>query len=121
MNTTVDDVMVSLVIVAREGTTVGEARELMDGEGIHALPVVDEAGEAIGIVTSSDVLGDVAAEMPLDEVMSTKVYTVPRYEGTHIAARVMRNHHLHHFKDHDNYFGVSTPMWDYVFGTFPKP
>ncbi|EDM75548.1 fatty acid hydroxylase [Plesiocystis pacifica SIR-1] len=33
----------------------------------------------------------------------------------------LRKHHmLHHFKDHDLYFGVSTPLWDWVFGTLPK-
>lgn len=35
--------------------------------------------------------------------------------------RMLRRHHmLHHFKDHDAYFGVSTPLWDYVFGTLPE-
>ena len=34
--------------------------------------------------------------------------------------RLRRHHMLHHFKDHDQYFGVSTPFWDWVFGTLPK-
>jgi sterol desaturase/sphingolipid hydroxylase (fatty acid hydroxylase superfamily) len=29
-----------------------------------------------------------------------------------------RNHHLHHYKDEHNYFGVSSTLWDHVFGTF---
>lgn len=28
-----------------------------------------------------------------------------------------RNHHLHHYKDEDKGFGVSTTIWDRVFGT----
>lgn len=28
-----------------------------------------------------------------------------------------RNHHLHHYKDDDKGFGVSTTLWDRVFGT----
>lgn len=28
-----------------------------------------------------------------------------------------RNHHLHHYKDDDHGFGVSSMFWDYVFGT----
>ena len=28
-----------------------------------------------------------------------------------------RNHHLHHYKNHDMGFGVSTTIWDRVFGT----
>ncbi|SHM52916.1 Fatty acid hydroxylase superfamily protein [Cyclobacterium lianum] len=30
------------------------------------------------------------------------------------------NHAIHHYKDPDVAFGVSTPLWDYVFGTAPK-
>lgn len=30
------------------------------------------------------------------------------------------NHGIHHYKDPDRAFGVSTPLWDYVFGTLPK-
>jgi len=30
------------------------------------------------------------------------------------------NHGIHHYKDHDRAFGVSTPLWDYIFGTMPK-
>ncbi|HET9055345.1 MAG TPA: sterol desaturase family protein [Chitinophagaceae bacterium] len=28
-----------------------------------------------------------------------------------------RNHHLHHYKDEHNGFGVSSTLWDHVFGT----
>ncbi|MCY7408723.1 MAG: sterol desaturase family protein [Chitinophagales bacterium] len=31
-----------------------------------------------------------------------------------------RYHHLHHYKDDESGFGVSSPMWDHVFGTVPK-
>lgn len=29
------------------------------------------------------------------------------------------NHGIHHYKDHDKAFGVSSPLWDYVFRTMP--
>lgn len=31
-----------------------------------------------------------------------------------------RNHSLHHYKHPDLFFGVSSPLWDYVFGTYSK-
>lgn len=31
-----------------------------------------------------------------------------------------RNHHLHHYKQPDKGFGVSSVLWDIVFGTVPK-
>jgi len=30
------------------------------------------------------------------------------------------HHAVHHYKDGDHAFGVSSPLWDYVFGTMPK-
>ena len=30
------------------------------------------------------------------------------------------NHSIHHYKDGDTVFGVSSPLWDYVFGTMRK-
>ena len=52
------------------------------------------------------------------------------YDGTHYAVhhftqttrwgKFLRKHHMvHHFADHDGGFGVSTPLWDYVFRTLP--
>lgn len=29
-------------------------------------------------------------------------------------------HSIHHYKHPDKYFGVSTPIWDYIFNTVPK-
>ncbi|NDC42453.1 MAG: fatty acid hydroxylase, partial [Chitinophagia bacterium] len=31
-----------------------------------------------------------------------------------------RNHHLHHYKHPDKGFGVSSVLWDIVFGTVPE-
>ncbi|GAA4412121.1 hypothetical protein GCM10023187_38740 [Nibrella viscosa] len=30
------------------------------------------------------------------------------------------NHSVHHYKDHHRNYGVSSPIWDYVFGTYMK-
>ena len=30
------------------------------------------------------------------------------------------NHSIHHYKDGDGVFGVSSPIWDYVYGTMTK-
>jgi sterol desaturase/sphingolipid hydroxylase (fatty acid hydroxylase superfamily) len=52
------------------------------------------------------------------------------YDGTHYAIHhfkmksrfgkwVKRHHMLHHHADHDGGFGVSSPLWDLIFGTMP--
>jgi dihydroceramide fatty acyl 2-hydroxylase len=54
------------------------------------------------------------------------------YDGGHYAIhhfrmhgsflRLIKKHHmLHHHADHDGGFGVSTPLWDFVFRTMPEP
>ena len=30
------------------------------------------------------------------------------------------NHGIHHYKNHERAFGVSSPLWDYIFRTMPK-
>ncbi|HCW08277.1 MAG TPA: fatty acid hydroxylase [Cytophagales bacterium] len=30
------------------------------------------------------------------------------------------NHSIHHYKDGAEVFGVSSPLWDYIYGTMPK-
>ncbi len=30
------------------------------------------------------------------------------------------NHSIHHYKNGENVFGVSSPLWDYIFGTMAK-
>lgn len=53
------------------------------------------------------------------------------YDGTHYAVHhfkqstrigkyIKRHHMLHHHADHDGGFGVSTPIWDFVFRTMPQ-
>jgi len=39
---------------------------------------------------------------------------------TALGAKLRRHHYLHHFKTPDARYGVSTPLWDWVFGTLPK-
>lgn len=33
---------------------------------------------------------------------------------------IWKHHNLHHFVGDDGAFGVSSPFWDYIFGTMPK-
>lgn len=96
MNVKVDELMVDDVTVVSPSAVVGELRDLMLDGGFHALPVVDDAGHPVGIVTASDLVEEHPPELGVLEVMSDKVFTVPRYDDVHIAARVMRNHRIHH-------------------------
>ncbi|MBX3200969.1 MAG: sterol desaturase family protein [Labilithrix sp.] len=48
-------------------------------------------------------------------------YAVHHFKQTSRIGKFLRRHHmLHHHADHDGGFGVSSPIWDYVFGTMPQ-
>ena len=47
-------------------------------------------------------------------------YAVHRFHPPKNFLKILWTHHaLHHYKDDHNYFGVSVPLWDYIFGTIP--
>jgi dihydroceramide fatty acyl 2-hydroxylase len=37
-----------------------------------------------------------------------------------LGKRLREQHMRHHFQDHERGYGVSSPVWDYVFGTVPR-
>ena len=96
MNVTIDDIMQHPVMTATPHQTIGHVRGVMHEHHVSALPVVSPDNHPVGMITASDLLGDHADGTPISNVMASPVYTVPRYDGPHIAARIMRNHHLHH-------------------------
>ncbi len=96
MQVKVNEIMKPEVFVASPYDPIGEIREKMLKDGIHAVPVVDCESMPLGILTSSDLVDDITDNTLICEVMTVKVYTVPQYSDIHIAARIMRNHRLHH-------------------------
>lgn len=96
MNVKIDDLMVSSVMSTTASQTVGRVKQIMNEQGVSSMPVLDPDGAPVGIVTARDLLADVSGSSPVSAVMSQPVYTVPRYGDPSLAARIMRNHHIHH-------------------------
>ena len=95
MNAQVHDLMTESVVTTGRNSSIEEVRRLMEEHGVGAIPVVDQAGQPVGIVSSTDLLRDVDPGSPVEMVMTDGVYTVPKYDDVSIAARVMRNHKIH--------------------------
>ena len=48
-------------------------------------------------------------------------YTIhTRIPPKNFTGKLWMHHSYHHYKNDEKAFGVSTPLWDYVFGTMPK-
>ena len=92
----VDDLMVTGVVSLDPDTTVGRARELMLGLGIHGLPVVDDVGEVVGIVTSSDLVEEWPHGEPVSAIMSSRVLSIQVDAPVVEAAEEMLNAKIHH-------------------------
>lgn len=92
----INDLMVTRVITARPHDTVARARGLMRRNRILAIPVVGPEGEALGIVTATDLMDDPNDASPVSRIMTRRVYKVPAYNAISVAARVMRKHRIHH-------------------------
>lgn len=60
---TVGDVMRDNLVTVREATTLLDALGLMQGNGVRRLPVVDERGGLLGILTVDDIIELVAEQM----------------------------------------------------------
>lgn len=96
MNVKVNDLMVGEVMKVTPSTKLGRVREVMREQHVSCLPVVGPDDEALGVITSTDLLADPADAAPVSTAMAKKVYTIPQYSDVSKAARVMRNHHIHH-------------------------
>jgi CBS domain-containing protein len=98
VNVTVAELMRTPVMTITKHQKLGHARSLMKEHQVSALPVVGPDEEPLGIITATDLLdGNGHPDgAPASAAMSATPYTVPPGEGPHIAARIMRNHRLHH-------------------------
>jgi CBS domain-containing protein len=83
------------------GTPLGDALETMHRQRLGSMPVVDEAGKVVGILTRYDVLGRITlAQLPLstpiDQVMTQPVRTLSASDSALDAALLMSQHGIRH-------------------------
>ena len=95
MNVKVDELMTKSVVTTQPHVTVGHVQGMLKRNKVGAIPVVNAEGEPIGIVSATDLTPDINPASPVSSLMTRKVYTVPQYDDASVAARVMRNHHIH--------------------------
>jgi len=61
---TVDQIMETNLVVLNKSTTLREAAEKLSMGNFHALPVVNKKRRLVGIVTSSDLIGELVKHLP---------------------------------------------------------
>jgi CBS domain-containing protein len=96
MNVKIHELMTASVVTAQPHHSVEHVRSILEKNAISSVPVVDTTGRPVGVVSATDLAHDLKSGSPINSIMSSKVYTVPQYDDVSIAARVMRNHGIHH-------------------------
>ena len=96
MNTKVNELMSASVLTAEPHHSVDHVRKILENNKISSLPVVNTDGEPVGIISATDLAHDLKPGSHISRIMTEKVYVIPKYEDVSIAARVMRNHKIHH-------------------------
>jgi len=96
MSVKVQDLMTKNVVTAQPHQTVGQITGKMTKRSLSNVPVVSPDNVPIGVVSTSDLLAAEKEGTPISNIMTEKVYTIPEYEEVSVAARVMRNHKIHH-------------------------
>jgi CBS domain-containing protein len=96
MNAKVQDLMTAAVVTTEPHRSVDHVRKMMERNGIGAIPIVDSDERPQGIISATDLSRELKGGSPISTIMTEKVYTIPQYEEVSTAARVMRNHKIHH-------------------------
>ena len=96
MTVKVHELMTDNVTTAQSHQTVGQIKGKMTKHSLSNVPVVSSDNTPIGVVSASDILTVEKEGTPISSIMTEKVYTIPEYEDVSVAARVMRNHKIHH-------------------------
>ena len=95
MNAKVRDLMTESVITVEPDATIDRVRRILQRNKVGALPVVDPAGQPVGIVSATDLVPSLEGDSRVSAIMTEKLYTVPQYDDVSVAARIMRNHKIH--------------------------
>ncbi len=97
MNAKVHDLMSPNVVTTQPHRDVDHVRKMMENAGIGSIPVVDSEDHPVGMISASDLAAPGQnGRSPISQHMSDQVLTVPGYEEVSTAARIMRNHKIHH-------------------------
>lgn len=101
----VGDLMTIDPIVTRPEARIEEAERLLDVYGVTGLPVVDESGGLVGVISQTDLLrgaGDVNSAvrrrftgLRVADLMTSPAVTVAIDAPVVDAARLMRDEHVH--------------------------
>ena len=85
--------MTTTPVTIAGGLTVAQALEVIERRNVHHLPVVNDRGALVGIITERDLLRAKGDEV-VENLMERRVITVTEYTPLENAARIMADHKI---------------------------
>ncbi|RJS97597.1 MULTISPECIES: IMP dehydrogenase [Halococcus] len=91
-----DELVIREVVTASPDQTVREVDEMMEAEGVSGAPVVNEAGEVLGIISATDIRPylEVRDRDEVREAMTDEVITAPANVDAREALELMYEHKI---------------------------
>ena len=91
----ISDLMTGDLIAIRPSDRAGRALDILLQSGLHALPIIDDEGAPVGIVTTADLV-PIDPDLPVGERFYGPPITLDRTALISEAATVMRREFVHH-------------------------
>ena len=101
MTTTVNTIMTDVVIAIELDYTIAEVERIMDSRKIHYLPVIDNSGQCVGVVSHSDLIHwhhikHRCETIQAWEICTHQVIEVSPYLSVAKAIKLMVDNSIHH-------------------------
>lgn len=114
----VEDAMTRNVVTLHPKASLAEAVRLMRFRSVSGCPVVDEKGSVLGLVSQSDLAGQLDSEKKteqaktVEDIMSKEIVSVGPDESLIDAAQKMRRYRVHRLLvlDQEQLVGILTPF-----------
>lgn len=92
----VQDLMSTALLTVNAGETIAEAHAEMEMGVVRHLPVVDDRGRLVGVLSDRDILRVLSSKKPVRvaEVMSRHIITTRPEANAHVAADLMLEHKI---------------------------
>ena len=94
--TAVGELMTETPLTASSNDLVGTTRDALLNSGVHCVPVIDDEGRPVGIVSSWDLVEEYAPQESIRNAMTTNVRTIGSHQEVEEAAVMMQTNFIHH-------------------------